>query len=47
MRSTIGKLVWASTHTRPDMAYEASTASLDMDKSTIGDALKVANTSES
>lgn len=42
MRSTLGKLVWASTRTRPDMAYEASTASLEMDKSTIGDVLKVA-----
>ena len=42
MRSTIGKLVWASTRTRPDRAYEASTASLEMDKSTIGDVFKVA-----
>ena len=34
-RSTIGKLVWASTRTRPDMAYEASTASIGMDNATV------------
>ena len=36
-RSAIGKLVWASTRTRPDMAYEASTASIGMEKATVAD----------